>query len=63
METKKSQLSLTRERKDADKKVLNNASRPVTDTPQNFASSRFYLNFEIKVQSITTDTLISKTVN
>ncbi len=50
MESKKSPTRLTRERKDADKKVINNASRPVTDAPQNFASSRFYLNFEIKVE-------------
>ncbi len=50
MESKKSLVSLTRGRKDADNKVLENASRLVTDTPQNFTSSRFSLNLDIKVQ-------------
>ena len=57
MESKKLITRLTRGRKVAHKKVLNNASRLVTDAPQNFASSRFFLNYEIKVDRQFTHTL------
>ncbi len=50
MKSKSTYTGLTRGRKNANKNVFNNACRLVTDSPQNFAASRFFLNFQVKVQ-------------